>query len=378
MIHVERTVLITGANGFLGQNIGYYLEEKENISIIRYTKSNSVRDLLSMVGFADFVFHFAGENRSKNTEDFEVNNVELTEEIVKSIKESEKDPILFFSSSTQVQNHSIYGSTKRKAEKLIAEAKEVNNIKAFYYRFPNLFGPFSRPNYNSVVATFCHNISRNRPIMISDPVASIEFLFGHDIAFGLNNLISSNFENYDFITQTQFVQRSCTLGSLVSILNKFHSAINLGKLPVIVDDFDIKLFYTYVSYMPRNRYFFEIVETDSAIENFTRRLTKKNVLMSIEKSSKELKPPLDCLLLMVKNEEASFKIKTSKNGKPFIFNCKKNTKYIIVPKRLDRFFITADRNSSLSLKIYTLLKDLRNGISSDEKIKDTVCGGNTA
>ena len=354
MVHLKPTVLITGANGFLGRNVVYYLEDRKEINILKYTKDNDINDLLMMTRSADFIFHFAGENRSPHSANFEKNNVKLTKKIIEFIKVSEIDPILFFSSSVQAQNSSKYGYTKRAAEKLIIEAREVDNIKAFYYRFPNLFGQYSRPNYNSVIATFCYNISRNKQIVISDPEISVDFLFGQDIASSLNDLIKSRFQNYSLITEKKFVKKSCSLGMLASKLSTFQSAIKLGSLPDIIDGFDAKLFYTYMSFLPSNQCIFEIVDLDSAFKNVETRLQGTNVVIPIKGGCKELLLPMECLFLVVQNTQVSFKLETLEGEKPHAFECKNNKTYMVFPKRNPTIFVQEKRRLSIHLTMSTL------------------------
>lgn len=354
MARFKPTVLITGANGFLGQNVAFYLEDRKEVNILKYTKDNDINDLKKMIGSADFIFHFAGENRNPLKENFEKNNVKLTEKIIGFIKLFGTNPILFFSSSVQAQNTSDYGRTKRKAEKVIKKAKESHNIQAYYYRFPNLFGQFSRPNYNSVIATFCYNLSRNKKITISDPEVSVKFLFAQDIACSLNELMTTNFQNYDSIAETIFIEKPCSLGILASKLRGFQSALKVGLLPYIVDDFDAKLFCTYASYLPINQSILEIVDLDTASEKLGDLIQKKEIFFPNKGVYEQLKLPVDCLFVAVQNAQLNFKIEVSAEQKPYKFQCEKDKTYIFFPKRIHKIYVRNKRPSSEHFVMYRL------------------------
>lgn len=349
-------MLITGANGFLGQNVVYYLEDRQEVNILKYSKDNDLDDLEMMIGSADFIFHFAGENRTPHKANFEKNNVKLTEKIIGFIKLLGTNPILFFSSSVQAQNTSNYGRTKKEAENVIIKARESDNIQAYYYRFPNLFGQFSRPNYNSVIATFCYNLSRNKKIMISDPEISVNFLFAQDIASSLNELMTTNFQNYDSIAKTIFIEKSCSLGILASKLRGFQSALKVGLLPYIVDDFDAKLFCTYTSYLPVNQSILEIVDLDTASEKLGDLIQKTEIFFPNKGVCEQLILPVDCLFLAVQNAQLHFKIEAFADQGPYEFQCEKYKTYILFPKRIHKIYVRDKGKSIEHFVMYRLIK----------------------
>lgn len=353
VVKFKSTVLIIGANGFLGQNIAYYLEYMADVHILKYTKENDFNDLFTMIASADFIFHFAGENRNTNKESFDKNNVKLTEKVIEFIKVSGTDPILFFPSSIQAQNSTIYGLTKRTAENLLINARKIDKIKAFYYRFSNVFGQFARPNYNSVIATFCYNLTRNRKIDISDPKISLDFMFSQDIAFTLNNLIENRFKNYTEHADMKFIKKTCSLGDLAFKLQSFQLAMMQRAFPNLDDDFDAKLFFTFISYLPSKKSIFEIDDLDFKIKELQNRVNKKSINLQSGDIYQELILPLDCLFFVIQNAELSLNINN------FNFECKKNKSYVIYPHKNKRIYIKIKGRKNKELIFFSLNMTLK-------------------
>ena len=161
-----KTCLITGADGFVGRNLCARLETREDVSLLKYDINNTKQELEQFLSQADFVFHLAGVNRPKDEREFEKGNAGLTGEIVEMLnKQGRKTPMLI-SSSTQAELDNLYGKSKKRAEDVVFQYGK--NAPVYVYRFPNLFGKWSRPNYNSVVSTFCYNVSHDLPIQIND------------------------------------------------------------------------------------------------------------------------------------------------------------------------------------------------------------------
>ena len=153
-------VLITGANGFIGKNLQVRLKE-EGISFITHTKENTQKDLIDSLSFVDFVVHLAGINRPKDEKEFKAGNSDLTELIAKSLQEFGNTAPVLYSSSIQVEQSNPYGMSKLKAENALRTLQKSGGNTIYNYRLPNVFGKWSRPNYNSVVSTFCYNILNN-------------------------------------------------------------------------------------------------------------------------------------------------------------------------------------------------------------------------
>ncbi|CAN0594794.1 unnamed protein product, partial [Ectocarpus sp. 12 AP-2014] len=179
-------VVVTGANGFIGKNLLQHLGEREDVVVIPISRRSTISDLEKSISSADFVFHLAGVNRPVDPAEFQSGNAELTERLCELLKRrcretGEKVPVVF-SSSIQAERDNVYGKSKRDAEQAVFELnRDSGDWPAFVFRLPNVFGKWSRPNYNSAVATFCHNISQGLPVHINDPKASLTLVYVDDV-----------------------------------------------------------------------------------------------------------------------------------------------------------------------------------------------------
>ncbi|HCF1167127.1 TPA: NAD-dependent epimerase/dehydratase family protein, partial [Pseudomonas aeruginosa] len=174
-------VLITGANGFVGKNLAAHLAERNDVEVITFTRENSIESLPGILGSIDFVFHLAGVNRPENPEDFKSGNANLTKALCDAIRRTGRSIPLLYTSSTQAELQNKYGLSKRDAENYIRELSLDTGSPVYIFRLPNVFGKWSRPSYNSAVATFCYNIARDIPIQINDPTAQITLVYIDDV-----------------------------------------------------------------------------------------------------------------------------------------------------------------------------------------------------
>jgi UDP-2-acetamido-2,6-beta-L-arabino-hexul-4-ose reductase len=174
-------VLVTGANGFIGKNLIVHLRERKNIEILVHTKEDPLESLAGKVFASDFIFHLAGVNRPVAEAEFTTGNVGLTNTLCQAIQSSGRKIPVIFSSSIQAERDNPYGKSKSEAESaLLSLSKKLEN-PVFIYRLPNVFGKWCKPNYNSVVATFCHNIAHDLPIQVNDPKASMQLVYIDDV-----------------------------------------------------------------------------------------------------------------------------------------------------------------------------------------------------
>jgi len=238
-------VLITGSNGFIGKNLVAHLQEEKGIELIRFDVDSDFSLIEENVDSIDLIFHLAGVNRPQTPEEFYQGNSDLTKKIVDLIKG--KNIPLVITSSIQATRDNDYGKSKKLAEDYIKE-----NLTNYYiYRLHNVFGKWCRPNYNSVVATFCYNISRDLEITVNDENAELELIYVDDICKEFLKLTkgiceSEKVEDYYYINPRYKV----TLGQLVELLNKFKQSMNSIYVPNTGDEFVKKLYSTYISYLP--------------------------------------------------------------------------------------------------------------------------------
>lgn len=184
-------VLVTGADGFIGKNLVVRLNEL-GIFSEAFTRKNSIQDLPDLIKKADFVVHLAGENRPKEKDDFELVNLRLTSLICEEIRLIEKDIPIIFASSTQAEHDNLYGKSKLNAELVIKDLFNDTKNPVYIYRLPGVFGKWCKPNYNSVVATFCYNISHNLPIQINDPSFELSLVYIDNVIEEFIEVIQGN------------------------------------------------------------------------------------------------------------------------------------------------------------------------------------------
>ena len=278
-------VLVTGANGFLGKNFSIYLERQPQIKLMTFSKNNTLDELEEKISDCDYVFHFAGVNRSNNAYDFIAGNTKLTAKIIDLMKKTNSNPVLFFASSTQANIDNIYGKTKREAEEYILTNHQNNSISGHIYRFPNLYGRFSKPFYNSVIATFCYNVSRDKPITISDPKIKLKLLFIGDVVTALGNLLKlkNNARFSENLHQSLEIHEEA-LGYIASEIQSFKKSIEQDKfIPQPKTSFSRKLLLTYLSYIPVEKSLFMINNFENYFENIFKKTTAQLKANSITK-----------------------------------------------------------------------------------------------
>lgn len=250
-------ILVTGAKGFIGKNLTSHLKEK-NFEVLPFDSlDNELQELPSLVAQSDFIVHLAGINRPSDIKEFD-DNYESTKTIIELVRNENRSIPILYSSSTQAASDNPYGRSKKRAEELLFAFQKESKNPTFVYRLHNVFGKWSRPNYNSVVATFCHNIAHDLPIAINDPNAEISFVYIDDVVSSFIKTIehysSLESENILFVETIYKV----TIGHLADLLKKFKNMRLDLKVPSFKDDFEKKLYATYLSYLPIDGFVYKI------------------------------------------------------------------------------------------------------------------------
>jgi len=173
-------VLVTGANGFIGKNLIVHLHE-QGLEPVFFTHDMPISDLDAALDNVDFVFHLAGVNRPNDDAEFAENNAGLTEKLCDLIRTSGRSIPVLYTSSIQAKADNLYGLSKLAAEDALQALEKDTGSPVYIYRLPNVFGKWSRPNYNSAVATFCYNIANDLPIQINDPAALVHLVYIDDV-----------------------------------------------------------------------------------------------------------------------------------------------------------------------------------------------------
>ena len=230
-------ILITGANGFVGKNLCLHLKNKyPEYNIIKFDIGD---DLENVCKEADYVFHLAGVAGKAYAEEFNKGNTLLTKELLIELTKHKKPPVAM-ASSLHALNQNPYGVSKKAAEELLIEYGK--NTKTFIFRFPNLFGKWSKPNYNSVVSTFCYNITHGLPIEIRDKTHEITLMYIDDACEMMLDTLTINESN---IYSESIKGEKITVGDLAELIYSFKTQI----IPDLSNDFVRKLYSTYISYI---------------------------------------------------------------------------------------------------------------------------------
>lgn len=241
-------ILITGSNGFVGKNLISELHNRGFQNIYKVTRETNDEQLENYCEDASIVFHLAGINRSTNNQEFEDGNVGLTNKLLNFLrKKNNKCPIIF-TSSIQANLDNIYGVSKRKAEKALLLHSEQNKSKVQIYRVPNVFGKWSKPNYNSVIATFCYNISRDIPITINDGTSKIKLVYIDDLVNIIINNIDKETDNV--IEIENYYEK--TVKEIADLLKEFKVMRKEKFISNVKNEFEKRLYSTFLSYLPTN------------------------------------------------------------------------------------------------------------------------------
>ncbi len=201
---------------------------------------------------ADFVFHLAGVNRPEREEDYMEGNAGLTERLLNALREAGNTPPVMLSSSTQAALDNPYGESKRRAEEAVREYGRETGAAVFVYRFTNIFGKWCQPNYNSAVATFCHNIAHDLPIQVRDPKAVLKLIYIDDVVAELiNALAGKERRGGEFCLVEPVFEVS--LGRLSELITSFDEGRKALQVPDVGDAFVRRLYSTYLSYLPEEK-----------------------------------------------------------------------------------------------------------------------------
>ena len=297
-------ILVTGAAGFVGKNLCCALKnikdgkdrtrpEVKIDEIYEYDLESTAEELEKFAAEADFVFNLAGVNRPKDNEEFMKGNFGFASELLEALKRHKNSAPVMLSSSVQATlcgryAGSEYGKSKKAGEELFFEYAKETGAKVLIYRFPNLFGKWCRPNYNSAVATFCNNIAKDLPITVNDPNTELELLYIDDLVNEMLDALEGKEHHCEFDGVNAVMTeggRYCaaiptyrkTLGEIVGLLHKYYDQPQTLLMPEIPDgSFDKKLYSTFLSYLPQEKVAFPLKMNIDARGSFTELLKTQN------------------------------------------------------------------------------------------------------
>ncbi len=263
-------ILVVGANGFVAKNFIASLENiidgkdksyhvPEKLYLYKYSRYMGVEKLLQFCKDCDFVFYLAGVNRPEKTEEFIEGNVKFLEYILRGLTKQQNICPVMYLSSTQAAQNNAYGESKRAGEKLLIQYGQEMDVPVYIYRLTNIFGKWSKPNYNSVVATFCHNIARGIPIRIDDPEKKIRLLYIDDVIDEFIKLL--NMKKQKKIENPMDIKNiyEVTLKELADMIYEFKACRENRKIPDIrKKSFAQRLYSTYLTYVPTQQLIYSL------------------------------------------------------------------------------------------------------------------------
>lgn len=248
-------IIVTGAKGFIGKNLCLMLRERGYNQVIEVGRDTSRDELIRYLADADFVYHLAGSNRPKDNVEYQEDNVDFTKFIVEQLKKNSRKPALMFSSSSQATQANEYGKSKVAAELLIEQYSRDTGANHYIFRFPNVFGKWCRPNYNSFVATFCHNVLNDIDLVVHDSGAPVTLVYIDDVCAKLISLL----DNYvpKGLVKVQPIYPT-TVGFVADLLRAFSKKKLELKVERVGDGLERALYSTFLSYMKPEQFCYEI------------------------------------------------------------------------------------------------------------------------
>lgn len=289
-------ILITGAKGFVGKNLVATLKNirdgkdkttpiDSDLEIFEYDIDSDAELLDGYCKEADFVFHLAGVNRPETEAEFMEGNFGFTSVLLGKLEQYNNKCPVMISSSIQAALDNLYGRSKKAGEDLMFDYAKRTGAKVLVYRFPNLFGKWCRPNYNSVIATFCHNVAHGLPIQVNDPSVTLNLVYIDDLASEMLLALQGKAhmqEGYAYVPTVHTV----TLGKIAALIQSFKDSRESKGLPNFEDGFEKKLYSTYLSYLPEDAFSYPLkmnVDARGSFTEFIRTPERGQVSVNISK-----------------------------------------------------------------------------------------------
>jgi UDP-2-acetamido-2,6-beta-L-arabino-hexul-4-ose reductase len=278
-------ILVTGPKGFIGKNLVAELKNRGYTDIYEFDRETEKSLLEKYTKECDFVFHLAGVNRPKNEEEFMEGNFGFTSELLELLKKyNNKAPILI-TSSIQAERDNPYGRSKKAGEDLVFTYGKETGTKVLVYRLPNVFGKWCRPNYNSAIATFCHNIAHDLPITVNDPSVVMKLVYIDDVVEEFIRALNGNENKVGDFYEVPIVHQ-ITLGEIVDLIYSFKKSREERSIPNMSNEFAKKLYSTYLSYLPQDKFSYELkmnVDNRGSFTEFIKTLDRGQVSVNISK-----------------------------------------------------------------------------------------------
>ena len=253
-------IIITGSDGFVGKNLTLSLNESSDFETVLFNRDSDINFLQKHIQSTDLIVHLAGENRPNDESMFQKVNVGLSQEICDIVLESKKKIPIIFSSSTQVHEDNEYGRSKLEAENIFEEFSKFSKIPVIAIRFCGIFGKWSKPNYNSVIATFCNNIANGIPINVSDPDKMIKLSYIDDVISMIKSKITNinKYKGFSLLESEVIYEKN--LGYISETIASFRDSRNNLLISKVGAGFERALYSTYLSFLKPENFIYDLKE----------------------------------------------------------------------------------------------------------------------
>lgn len=278
-------ILVTGAKGFIGKNLIAELKNQKYDEIFEYDLDSSEKELNKYAKEASFIFHLAGVNRPKDEKEFMEGNFGFTSMLLNKLKSNNNNCPIMISSSIQAELDNPYGISKKAGEDLIFNYGKETNAKVMVYRFPNVFGKWCKPNYNSAVATFSYNIAHDLPIKVNDPNIEMKLIYIDDLVRELINALKgkeNKKNNHCYVKPVYEVK----LGKIVELLYTFKESRDNQFISDMNEGFTKKLYSNYLSYLPKDKFSYDLkmnIDDRGTFTEFIRTMDRGQVSINVSK-----------------------------------------------------------------------------------------------
>ena len=261
-------ILVTGANGFVGKNLRATLEQNEEHELFLVTRETTQEELTEFATKAEFVFHLAGVNRPVEEQEFETGNVGFTQTLLDTLRQVGSQAPVLVTSSIQAANESAYGLSKKAGEELVFTYGAEQDVDVFVYRLPNLFGKWSKPFYNTVIATFSHQIARGEEITINNPSVQLNLVYIDDLVAEFLKALKGEATREGDYCQVP-VSYQVILGHIADLLKEFKASRDTRLISDLSDDFTRKLYSTYLNFLPEDDFSYPLITHGDQRGSFT-------------------------------------------------------------------------------------------------------------
>lgn len=253
-------VMVTGASGFIGKNLIAYLHPRKDIEVIAISRDHALSDIKEALASVDFLIHLAGVNRPKDAEEYDQVNAGLTKSLANAIRDCGRRIPVIYASSTQAECDNAYGKSKRFAEDTLFRLRDEIGSRVYVFRLPNVFGKWARPNYNSAIATFCHNVIHGIPVEVNDRRTMLTLAYIDDVMQAFLRIIDTPGEpdGYKYVEPAY----KATLGEIVALLERFKLSRESLVLDGVGAGFRRALYATFISYLAPQEFCYSVKRHD--------------------------------------------------------------------------------------------------------------------